>query len=345
MLRWVLLRTGGCVQSDPVLESRAGTVSTLAIFVRNRGAEVPIRARMPRRGRAITPGSLVHVVSNFAAHAWFMNSNGERSRYLELLGKAMQHSDWKCLAYCLIKDQVQLAMIAGEHPLESWAKRVNSPFAQWLNKKYGRMGALFADRPKTAEMPSNQAFALIASIHTEPVRAKLVLRAAQCDWSSHRAYSGLDAPPDFLHVAEGLALSGFSGSKTGFDKAVDGSAWLRRPPRRSTARRPDNPKPTFTNDMILRVVAARFSLPTEALSRRYARGSASEAKNMAVHVARARRTARSDSVRDVRVASASFAHGDGSLRSTARIGRRDRPVLAQRSRRCAVASLARDWSA
>jgi hypothetical protein len=34
------------------------------------------------------------------------------------------------------------------------------------------------------------------------------------------------------------------------------------------------------------VVAARFSLPTEALSRRYARGSASEAKNMAVHVAR-----------------------------------------------------------
>jgi hypothetical protein len=42
----------------------------------------------------------------------------------------------------------------------------------------------------------------------------------------------------------------------------------------------------FTSETVVQAVAERFSLPTHALSKRYARGETSVAKSAAVHVAR-----------------------------------------------------------
>src|SRR5687768_9968865 len=145
---------------------------------------------MSRSTRHTQPGSLQFVVSRFLDRNGQMTCDLERAHYLTQFGHAMTFTDWKCLAYCLMGDQLQFAMIAGQQPLDSWTKRVHAPFAQWLNRRRMRIGPVFASRPATREIARADALQLFAFIHNSPVRAKLVSRASDVALSSHRAYVG-----------------------------------------------------------------------------------------------------------------------------------------------------------
>jgi hypothetical protein len=135
------------------------------------------------------------------------------------------------------------------------------------------------------EFPSELALALIANIHNEPVRAKVVARPADTSWSSHRAYLGVEPAPRWLHVAEGLRLAQFAGSSDEFDALVSslGSSSLVR----TQARIPAPKAMSVSSDLVLAAVAERYHLPIGALSQRYARGPIAKARQAAVHVARA----------------------------------------------------------
>jgi hypothetical protein len=67
---------------------------------------------------------------------------------------------------------LQLVLVAGTTSVETWAKRVNAPFARWLNRRRGRHGPIFADRPRLLELPRARALDVIAYVHNSPVRAK-----------------------------------------------------------------------------------------------------------------------------------------------------------------------------
>lgn len=212
----------------------------------------------------------------------------------------MEHTDWLCLAYCLMSNHLHFAMLAGEQPLDSWAKRVNSPFANWLNKQRGRLGAIFAERPSSRIVPNSRTLDVIAYIHNNPVRAKVVNSANESTWSSHRAYVGAAAIPKWLHVEKGLRRCGFGGRPQAFGESVD---MLRN--RRlihdtmegddtfmlletsaefvaeaSRARR-------IRAEDVTASVARCFGITEHELRQRNARGAVSDAKRTAVHVARA----------------------------------------------------------
>lgn len=64
---------------------------------------------------------------------------------------------------------------------------------------------------------------LVAYIHNNPVRARLVGAASETDWSSHRMWIGADRPAPWLDVERGLRLAGFSPTAEGrrqFDEMV-----------------------------------------------------------------------------------------------------------------------------
>ncbi len=158
-----------------------------------------------RIARQESPGVLHHIISRFVDRTWFLTDDVERDRYLHLLGRSLHRSDWLCLAYALMSNHLHFAMVAGAEPLESWAKRVNSPFANWMNARYGRLGPIFADRPATFAIRPEAEGRLIAYIHNNPVRAGVVARARDCHWTSHPIYVGAKLAPSWLHVGEGLA--------------------------------------------------------------------------------------------------------------------------------------------
>jgi REP element-mobilizing transposase RayT len=156
-----------------------------------------------RIARCIAPGAVYHVISRFVDREWCFHDDEERANYLRLLGRALEMSDWRCLAYALMSNHIHLAMIAGEQTMERWLKRVHSPFANWLNERHGRLGPIFANRPNAWGVRQENVPDVIAYIHNNPVRAGVVRHARDSSWTSHNAYLQ-SAAPRWLDIAEGL---------------------------------------------------------------------------------------------------------------------------------------------
>jgi len=174
---------------------------------------------MPRRPRSIKPGRVYHLISRFVDREWFIQTELERGVYLRLLGHALDESDWRCFGYAVMNNHIHLSLVAGVHSLESWIRRVHSPFADWMNRKYDRIGNVFVRGPKDIETPPERVGAVIAYIHNNPVRAGVVGAPALSDWTSHHAYLGIKPAPRWLHVDEGLARAGFE-DRDAFDAWV-----------------------------------------------------------------------------------------------------------------------------
>jgi len=150
------------------------------------------------------------VISRFVDEQWFMTSDEDRSYYLRLLGLALVKTDWRCLAYALMSSHIHLAMVAGRRPASTWSRRVNSPYAKRYNELHERIGPVFAGRADMWIEGTAKVGHLVAYIHNNPVRAGVVVRAGDSDWTSHRAYIGRTVCPAWLDVDRGLALSGLT---------------------------------------------------------------------------------------------------------------------------------------
>ncbi len=162
-----------------------------------------------------------HVISRFVNREWFIRDNEDRFHYRRLLGRALSGSDWRCLAYAIMSNHIHLALVAGESSLESWIKRVHSPYANWLNQRLGRLGPIFADRPSAYVVRPEDEAHLLAYIHNNPVRARVAELARDSHWTSHNAYLHRGGAPTWLGVADGLLRCGFHDQPSMFDDWIN----------------------------------------------------------------------------------------------------------------------------
>jgi hypothetical protein len=138
--------------------------------------------------RHCIPDCVHHVIARFIDRDFLIADDTARERYLQLLGRAMTESDWRCLAFALMSNHVHLAMLAGVTPAERWLRRVHPPFAAWTNERLGRIGPLFAGSSAIWVVRPENERRLVAYIHNNPVRAGVVAHARDSTWTSHRAY-------------------------------------------------------------------------------------------------------------------------------------------------------------
>jgi putative transposase len=176
---------------------------------------------MSRKPRRFEPGVPYHLISRFVDREWFITRPNEREHYLELLGRALEESDWRMLAFAVMSNHIHLAAIAGRQQLGSWIRRVHSPFAGAMNVAYNRIGPMFVRGPKAYSVDGGRIGHLVAYIHNNPVRAGLASRAVESDWTSHRAYVRAADAPRWLHVGDGLLLSNVSQGSTFDDWVAD----------------------------------------------------------------------------------------------------------------------------
>jgi hypothetical protein len=169
--------------------------------------------------RQFVPGVAYHLIWRFVDRGWFFTSNEERAHYLRLLGRAISTSDWSCFSFALMDNHIHLGARAGHIALCDWTRRVNSPFAHWMNARYDRLGPLFAHRVADYAVMPAKVGSLIAYIHNNPVRAKVVGHARDSHWTSHRAYVGLEPAPAWLKIDAGIELGGVSRAE--FDAYVE----------------------------------------------------------------------------------------------------------------------------
>ena len=135
----------------------------------------------------------------FHDRRFYLDIDGARAKYLELLGRAAERHDSRIIAYCLMSSHVHLVVQLGNDPLGRLTKQVHAPFANWLNTQRKGLGAVLSDRPKSVLVHSEDyGMALIRYVHNNPVRAGIVDAASKSEWSSHRAYLGMAVSPPWL---------------------------------------------------------------------------------------------------------------------------------------------------
>ncbi len=179
---------------------------------------------MSRILRTQVSGVVHHVISRFVDKSWQLAGDDERNGYLDRLSHALARSDWTLLGYALMSSHVHLVLESGLASLESWTKSAHSRMARWLNHRHGRGGPVFADRPYVEPLTPERVPYVLAYVHNNPVRARLVSWAGDTSWTSHRTYLGLDAAPDALCVQRGLELCGYPNDAQGRSHFDD---WVR----------------------------------------------------------------------------------------------------------------------
>ncbi len=102
---------------------------------------------MARGGGSTKAGVIYHIISRFVAKEWFIESAIERRTYLGLLGTAIAATDWTCFSYAVMSSHIHLGLVAGNDTMASWMRPMHTAFANWLNLRRERIGAVFVKGP------------------------------------------------------------------------------------------------------------------------------------------------------------------------------------------------------
>jgi hypothetical protein len=176
--------------------------------------------------RWIEPDVAQHCISRLVDKKFRIDDEA-RAFYLSLVERAWRGTDWILLGYALMSTHVHWVVIAGRSPLATFFQSLHAPFARWLNRREGRLGPVFADRPRCDSSDGDGIAGILAYVHNNPVRAKVIDSAGGNDWTSHNAYIGRAVAPPWLDVARGLEAAGLpatAGGRQRFDELVQSRA-------------------------------------------------------------------------------------------------------------------------
>ena len=163
---------------------------------------------MSRQLRIEFPGAVYHVTSRGNARLPIYENNPDRNRFLQVLAEAVSSHNWICHAYCLMDNHYHLLLETPDGNLSIGMRHLNGVYTQSFNRKHGRVGHLFQGRFKALLVDRDSyLLELCRYVVLNPVRAGMVKRPADYQWSSYRATAGLVQAADFLST--GWVLSQF----------------------------------------------------------------------------------------------------------------------------------------
>jgi putative transposase len=147
---------------------------------------------MARPPRLEYPRALYHVTARGNDRGAVFRDDRDRQEYLERIDRSRTRFGFQLLAYCLMTNHLHLAIRTGDQPLSRIMAGTQSSFAQWFNRRHGRVGHFFQGRYKAFLVQEQRYFAaLLRYIHMNPVKARIVERPQDYPWSSDRLFRGI----------------------------------------------------------------------------------------------------------------------------------------------------------
>jgi REP element-mobilizing transposase RayT len=146
---------------------------------------------VPRTPRIHVPGGFYHATLRGNHRQDIFNHDGERTLLNRIVARALEKHGARLHAYCWMSNHLHFLLQVGISPLSRLMQQIASEYARAFQSSLATTGHLFENR-YYATMVDTDAYLLEALryVHQNPVRAGLVLNAAQYPWSSHHTYLG-----------------------------------------------------------------------------------------------------------------------------------------------------------
>jgi putative transposase len=146
-----------------------------------------------RRPRLEIEGGLYHIMSRGNNRQPIFLNDDDYGKFLLELASQKRKLPFYLYAYCLMPNHFHLLIERRQGFLSRIMQRLLTSYCQYHNRKYGKSGHVLQGRYKSILCQSDRYLGeLVRYIHLNPVRAKMVRRAEDYPYSSHRAYLGLE---------------------------------------------------------------------------------------------------------------------------------------------------------
>jgi putative transposase len=140
---------------------------------------------MPRRPRDEEEGAIHHVYARGNNRAVLFIDDADRIAYLALIGRAVGHCEWLCLAYCLMGTHVHLLVETPRPNLAEGMQRAHGRYAELFNQRHARVGHVFQGRYGAVRVRTDaQLYAVAEYIDRNPVEAGIAVAPTHWLWGS-----------------------------------------------------------------------------------------------------------------------------------------------------------------
>ena len=121
---------------------------------------------------------------------YVFNTKEYIKKYLEIINENRREYDFEIIAYCIMNNHAHfLIYTRNRNDFGKFMHRVNLLYAQMYNKKENRCGVLFRNRYKTEPIYDRKYLInCIKYIHNNPVKAKMVEKCEDYEYSSYNEY-------------------------------------------------------------------------------------------------------------------------------------------------------------
>lgn len=165
---------------------------------------------MARQWRIEYEGAFYHVMSRGNEGRCIAADDGDRNVFLSVIGEMSERFEIEVHSWVLMSNHYHLLLKTKRANLSKGMQWFGATYTRRYNIKHKRSGHLFQGRFKSL-LVQDEVYLLRLScyIHRNPLRAKMVQRLGQYEWSSYRAYAYADPKHDWLET--NLVLSQVSG--------------------------------------------------------------------------------------------------------------------------------------
>jgi|LSQX01.1.fsa_nt_gb REP element-mobilizing transposase RayT len=168
---------------------------------------------MPRAPREKSESGIYHIMIRGANRQEIFHDEEDRLRFLETLKRYMTKVDMKVYGWCLMDNHIHLLLSEGKEEISITMKRIGVSFVWYYNRKYKTTGHLFQDRFQSEKVETDEyILTVIRYIHQNPVKANLVKRVHDWEWSSCIGYYGKTINPPGLLDSD-FVLKMFAGDR------------------------------------------------------------------------------------------------------------------------------------
>ncbi|MFH1846882.1 MAG: transposase [Candidatus Omnitrophota bacterium] len=175
---------------------------------------------MARPLRIEYPGAMYHVTSRGNDGQEIFKSDRDRERFLGYLTQVKDKFKTTIHVYNLMTNHYHLEIETPEGNLSKVMQYINSSYTLYYNTKRRKKGHLFQGRYKAILVEKNEYMKELSRyIHLNPIKAKMVERPEEYEWSSYRYYLNSKGKPDFLETD--FILSCFEGDKNEYKRFVE----------------------------------------------------------------------------------------------------------------------------